>query len=316
MGREIINIFLLTLFVGSLLLFSSCSKTDKTLLLEIKRLQARNDIQNVMGRYAFYNTSGLNFMAAQKLFTTYDDTVIEMMWGRYTGKDAAYRAYTVAHRIYDLPTIKTLGLDAPVVDTSSLDQDTSQAAVPAGDTGIPAEGNPANAAHEENVPVNASAAGAPAAVTPVESGADVAGAESVSIQTAPVLTESGVSLHLTALTTPVIEIAKDCETARAVWICPGMEGMQPAWVKYACDFKIQDGEWKIWHLHVYGILTGMEAKESFTPNTTASKGADKPPTTSWEYSNAAKYIPYEPEPPQPYDTWSDTIQPKTYGDAN
>ena len=316
MKRETFNIFILMFLVGSLLFTSSCSDTEEVTQIEIKRLQAHNDIQNLMGRYAFYHTSGLNFMAAQKLFATYDDTVIEMMWGRYTGKDAAYRAYTVAHRIYDLPAIKTLKLDAPEVDISSLETDSSQGVVSEGVTGTPAVNPPSVSTAPADTATGTTPVNTPSADTsaPASSGNDEAG--SASLQSSPVSTENRVSLNLNALTTPVIEVAGDCETARAVWVCPGMEGMQPVWVKYACDFKKQDGEWKIWHLHVYGLLTGLEAKETFTPNTAASRGADKPPTTNWEYSNTTKYIPYEPEPPQPYDTWSDTIQPKSYGDPN
>jgi hypothetical protein len=62
---------------------------------------------------------------------------------------------------------------------------------------------------------------------------------------------------------------------------------------------------------------GLTARDSYTPVTTAGNGADKPPTTSWEYSTTAKYIPYDPEPPQPYEKWDyATIQPKSYGDPN
>ena len=57
------------------------------------------------------------------------------------------------------------------------------------------------------------------------------------------------------LATPVIEVAKDCKTAKATWRSPGHEtrprdGRLQAhwcWGAYAIDFLNEDGEWKIWH---------------------------------------------------------------------
>lgn len=61
-----------------------------------------------------------------------------------------------------------------------------------------------------------------------------------------------------AITTPVIEIAADGNTAKGVWISPGhktcpIQGeIYPnwSWGRYAVDFIKEDGQWKIWHLHV------------------------------------------------------------------
>jgi len=305
------------------MIWSSCSKTDKATQLEIKRLQARNEVQNVMGRYAFYHTSGMNFLAAERLFTTYDDTVIEMMWGRFTGKDAAYRCYTVAHRNDDLPTINTLKLDAPELTVKEQALVSADAAPPADSAPVsaPAAGAPDGATGGTPAGATGSAPDVATGGAPADSAAasgDTVGANPDTMQTPEGFTKNGgAAMRVNTLTTPVIEVAGDGETARAVWFCPGLEGATPTWIKYGCDFKKQDGEWKIWHLHVYGMLMGLEAKESFTPNTTANKGADKPPTTNWEYSKAATYIPYEPAPPQPYDTWDyNKISPKSYGDPN
>ncbi len=60
------------------------------------------------------------------------------------------------------------------------------------------------------------------------------------------------------LTTGIIEVADDRETAKGVWISPGHEtfpmGDLPkphwSWGRYAVDFVREDGKWKIWHLHV------------------------------------------------------------------
>jgi hypothetical protein len=292
-------IFSFFLFISLFIIISSCAKKEEPSVLEIRRLQARNDVQNLMGRLAFYHTSGMNFRAAEQLFTTYSDTVIELPWGRYTGNKAAHKAFTVSYRNDDQYTINALKINIPaltpmeeaIVNSTTLppqNESTSPAATPA--TG--------------SLPATAAA---PA----VTSGS---GLEAVTATEAPVQ-NIAPALRVNGLTTPVIEVAGDCETARAVWLCPGLEGMTPTWTKYGCDFRKQDGEWKIWHLHAYGLITGLEMKESFTPRIKAENGADKPPTTSWEYSGSARYIPLEPEPPKPYATWDYTkIEPKSYGD--
>jgi hypothetical protein len=70
------------------------------------------------------------------------------------------------------------------------------------------------------------------------------------------------------MTTPVIEVAGDCKTAKGVWMAPGHETINvpgalpasrkivPGWcyVKYGCDFIKHEGEWKIWHLFVFLTL--------------------------------------------------------------
>ena len=69
----------------------------------IRAFVERKRNTNLMGTYSFSQyTSGRNFKAATELFTTYDDTVIEQLWGRYTGKDAAWRCYGIING----PTIK------------------------------------------------------------------------------------------------------------------------------------------------------------------------------------------------------------------
>ena len=68
--------------------------------LQIDRLWAVTEVQNLLGTYSLWHTSGFNHRVPD-LFTHTDDTVIEMMWGRYTGKDAAYRCYFIDHRRED-----------------------------------------------------------------------------------------------------------------------------------------------------------------------------------------------------------------------
>lgn len=65
------------------------------------------------------------------------------------------------------------------------------------------------------------------------------------------------------LTTPMIEVAGDLQTAKAVWWCPGagslvQEGADPqaiwAWGMVAVDFILEDNAWKIWHLHYFRLI--------------------------------------------------------------
>jgi len=82
------------------------------------------------------------------------------------------------------------------------------------------------------------------------------------------------------VTTPMIEIAGDGQTAKGLWIVNGIESglvdpehakNMPAWMfekemvngkkvwmhnvylKYGVDFIKQDGEWKIWHFHCFEV---------------------------------------------------------------
>lgn len=128
-------------------------------------------------------------------------------------------------------------------------------------------------------------------------------------------------MHMHALTTPVIEVAADLRTAKATWISPGHETMSfsaasgaPdafwAWCKYGCDFVLEDGAWKIWHLHVYGIFLApygrswVDQPEDMIdpPPMLDEHRPDRPPTTHWQYMPDRVY-PDEPAPPFPYGTF-------------
>ena len=65
------------------------------------------------------------------------------------------------------------------------------------------------------------------------------------------------------LTTPMIEVAGDMKTARAVWWCPGAgaitrkdAGPMAIWVwgMVAADFLLENNVWKVWHLHYYRYI--------------------------------------------------------------
>ncbi len=151
-------------------------------------------------------------------------------------------------------------------------------------------------------------------------------------------------LSLCSVSTPVIEIAGDGKTARGLWTGFGCEaavfpaGMEsgipsvdesPAdedgshimadwvWQKLGADFKKENGEWKILHLHVYDVFRcpfykdwvrysesryeDDEARDSLLRLGTERITAERPTTYHWQYSKTA--VPeLVPQPPAAYET--------------
>ena len=144
--------------------------------------------------------------------------------------------------------------------------------------------------------------------------------------------EPGMMIEHT-LTTGVIEIAGDRQTAKGVWISPGHETFpQPgglpiphwSWGRYAVDFALEDGVWKIWHLHVLTTFrtpyhqdwvdSSINRPSHFPPLGETFPGMyppDKPVTFNQPYSVDAKPV-IQPEPPTPYATFAETT---SYADA-
>lgn len=159
-----------------------------------------------------------------------------------------------------------------------------------------------------------------------------------------------------AIDTPVIEVAEDCKTAKGVWLLHGAEGgsvpentvgpvltkAEPydglrtwahwTWAKYAMDFIVEDGQWKLWHFHGYDFCRApfdmdwvnfamREADHSTQANQTGNpikygdeKGnlvymepADAPPTFTWCYDGKTSKAVLEPRPPKPYRSFDDTF---------
>lgn len=127
-------------------------------------------------------------------------------------------------------------------------------------------------------------------------------------------------LNMHALTTPVIEVAGDGQTAKAVWISPGHETnprngkLEPTWrwVKYGVDFVKENGVWRFWHFHVYGIFRTPYDK-SWVESANYGQNQDMPPelksdrptTYHWVYTPEA-VADNIPEPPEPYETWDES----------
>jgi hypothetical protein len=140
------------------------------------------------------------------------------------------------------------------------------------------------------------------------------------------------------LTTPVIEVAGDGQTAKAVWLSFGNvtdeamgaeKGNIPQWAeeKYAMDFIKEEGCWKIWRLRTYvefnspfdkswtelNFKAPADASNAWPPETASNRattgaGAAQPYQTGQYYIG---YDPkrqkpaYEPAPPAPYCSWKD-----------
>jgi len=126
------------------------------------------------------------------------------------------------------------------------------------------------------------------------------------------------------LTTPVIQIAGDGQTAKGVWMSwghvtnPTPDGLKATWAyeKYGIDFIKEDGEWKIWHLHTfvdfYSPVDGSWTNPA--TNMAANRERSTLPKEDW-YETGEYYVGYspttvprlEPRPPVPYYTFSETF---------
>ena len=140
-------------------------------------------------------------------------------------------------------------------------------------------------------------------------------------------------MFISGLTTPVIEVAKDGKTAKGLWTCTGHQTLRMhdiqsmedeggklqanwSWSKRAYDFVKEDGEWKIWHYHVYGIFVcpyekswvemGDPLRGLNLPELPDDQKADRPTTYHWIYTPKAK-VEYVPPAPEPYEKWDDSI---------
>lgn len=126
-------------------------------------------------------------------------------------------------------------------------------------------------------------------------------------------------LHLHTLTTPVIEVATDGQTAQGVWISPGVEtGPRPdgtmmamvQWIKYGVDFVKEDGRWRFWHFHMYRIfMAGYDQSWADVPPRPPVRlppeiGPDRENTYEWIYTprSVSELV---PEPPLPFETWDE-----------
>ncbi|MBP2642833.1 MAG: hypothetical protein H6Q67_720 [Firmicutes bacterium] len=143
------------------------------------------------------------------------------------------------------------------------------------------------------------------------------------------------TLIMHTLTTPIIHIAGDGQTAKAMWYTPGQvteigdDGYPYAmwlWEKYGVDFIKEDGEWKIWHLQICSDCSCPVAGDTswVTEETTSStapatvtvvKGTGPDTVSSTPDIEVTVYNMYSntqlpqnfPKMPEPYYTFSETF---------
>lgn len=149
-------------------------------------------------------------------------------------------------------------------------------------------------------------------------------------------------LVMHTLTTPIIEVAKDRETAQGVWMSIGLASRvgqdgKPQyvefWERFAVDFVREDGRWKIWHFQIhsdvmFNIPESMWGMPGIAPQAQAVSAGGEPPggmegkpggeqgqamgsdmerqVQMHEMYSATTVPKLSPRLPEPYDTWEDT----------
>jgi hypothetical protein len=156
------------------------------------------------------------------------------------------------------------------------------------------------------------------------------------------------SIQFHTVSTPVIEIAEDRKTAMGVFYTAGVVGSYQKdgtantrwmWERYGMECVLEDGEWKIWHLHVYSDfaadfgkqlgspadMPGIPGSRSMPDAKAASSGAERFGQENQNNANAGKIIASAnaqsdgylefgptssailmPRSPEPYKTYADT----------
>lgn len=130
------------------------------------------------------------------------------------------------------------------------------------------------------------------------------------------------TISLQTLSTPLIEIAEDMQTAKGLWTVSAQvtaldeKGPVGLWAygKLAADLVYEHGSWKIWHLLVCTDFVTPAGKE-FAPEKgaeiyPAGLGIDEPPThpaALYQSFSGTRAPANTPRVPEPYRTFSETF---------
>lgn len=144
-------------------------------------------------------------------------------------------------------------------------------------------------------------------------------------------------LFFRCVNSPCIEIAEDGKTARASWLTPGIGSWESdeqrgniecnwGWCKYGIDYKLVDGKWKWWHLHVYSLFNAeykkcwndlpaysyedTETVENFSTDWKEDPDEgmpNRPITIWWNYEQGCIYPDNQPNVPVPYSSFEADI---------
>jgi hypothetical protein len=133
------------------------------------------------------------------------------------------------------------------------------------------------------------------------------------------------TLIMHPLTTPIIEVAGDGQTAKGMWYSPGQvtevssDGKPSAnwiWEKYGVDFVKEDGVWKIWHIHMYTDFFTQVGKSWTDETADAPMGVGQPPVAiprpdkeeeTYKVYSMTQVPQDAPRMPEPYYTFSETF---------
>lgn len=120
-----------------------------------------------------------------------------------------------------------------------------------------------------------------------------------------------------SLATPLIQIAGDGKTAKAMWYSATAKASRDAkgelhsgwsWEKFAVDFIKEDGQWRFWHMLILSDLSlgNYVAAAQSIGGSVPSVPFDvvMPVAQSWNANGVPKL---NPPPPQPYRTFSETF---------
>jgi len=143
------------------------------------------------------------------------------------------------------------------------------------------------------------------------------------------MTQPGIAAE-TDLSNPVIEVAGDMKTARAVWMGPGFEttrdprngNVRAAWcyTRYACDFIKEEGQWKFWRMSNFLTFfadyekSWAEGGEHYTRR--PDFDLPRPDAMAPDGPPAHRHAPYDPNTPtqmlptfpEPYETWDGNVE--------
>jgi hypothetical protein len=131
---------------------------------------------------------------------------------------------------------------------------------------------------------------------------------------------------LHCMTTPIIEVAADGETAKGLWLMmgaesgkmPGEDEVRANWAagQFAMDFIKEDGEWKIWKYNTTGLVYSPFDKgwhrENGIPKFMLEadrpewEKPDRPASYPW-MAQVGDYFEDIPPIPLPYETWDDSL---------
>jgi hypothetical protein len=124
-------------------------------------------------------------------------------------------------------------------------------------------------------------------------------------------------IFLHPLASIYIEVAKDLQTAKSVCLSIGIESTRGgndnpmpcwSWGAYGVDFIKEDGEWKIWHFHIYRIFRASQGWTTADPDVEGGPPLDdvnkptRPGKDDYPYRANEEYI-FKPDPPEPYSTF-------------